>query len=752
MFRNLTLKQIAAVLATLLVLLGAILVSGTVFIGRTMGDIQDTWMSFQVERSDKARLEASLRAVLGYGGMIHHFKNYVLRHEPSRRHAVEENLGAARSILDQYATLGVSSAESVALQDIEEMLGAYGEALWVASTAIAERRTAAEIDAQARVDDTRALRGLENLRSEILGHWAEQSGRFGKATLVSRLRAALGYGGMVHAFKNFVLRGGTHYLERAREQLQAARGVIAEYVGGAPGRAEVAALEDIERVLDAYAEAIDAAERMKTEGAISEAIDAKIKVDDSLALRGLRVLDQEIAAQVQAIAAEMNTALSQVEQAKSLMVWSIVALIGFLVAFSLWLVLGHIVVPIRRMAGAMTDIAAGDLGFEVRGTGRPNEIGDMARALSVFRDVALSRQEAEENLARSNEELSMQLLALQDVKERSEEQAAQAVGLAESLAVAREKAEEAVGRAEADEQRIRSILDTVTDAVITIDDKGIIETFNSAAQAIFGYKEAEVVGRNVSMLMPEPTCSNHDGYLARFHDGEAARIVGATVEQVALHKDGREFPIDLSVNPMRLGGTLKFTGVIRDITERKKAEEEIRRLALTDPLTGLANRNQFNGKFEDALKLARRQDQLAALMVLDLDKFKPVNDTYGHPVGDALLQMVAGKVLDICREIDTVARLGGDEFAVILVEPEDREGVIHAAERIVEALCTPMTVLGHKVQIGTSIGIAFFPDDGEDDETLFRRADLALYEAKEAGRNCWRAFEPRMEAPTEAAD
>lgn len=172
---------------------------------------------------------------------------------------------------------------------------------------------------------------------------------------------------------------------------------------------------------------------------------------------------------------------------------------------------------------------------------------------------------------------------------------------------------------------------------------------------------------------------------------------------------------------------------------------EISRLALTDGLTGLANRLTFTRRFDQAVSMARRQKHRFALAMIDLDKFKPVNDTYGHPVGDAVLQTVAKRLQECCRETDVVARLGGDEFAIILTILEAGNTAETPAKRIVEKIAEPIQVDNLEVQIGTSVGIAYFPTDGEEMAELVRRADLALYEAKRAGRNAFRVFETTME-------
>ena len=191
------------------------------------------------------------------------------------------------------------------------------------------------------------------------------------------------------------------------------------------------------------------------------------------------------------------------------------------------------------------------------------------------------------------------------------------------------------------------------------------------------------------------------------------------------------------------GDVLRSDGVIQDITERKLVEQEVHRLALTDQLTGLANRRHFFRRFGDIMKLADREKMVLSLMLLDLDGFKEVNDKYGHPVGDELLRAVSTRLQHCLRGTDIIARVGGDEFAVLLVNPAEPEGVLHSAERVVDAFS------GHfdlekilNVRLGISIGIANYPEHGKSEEDLIHRADIALYKAKEVGGSTYRFCEP----------
>lgn len=209
-----------------------------------------------------------------------------------------------------------------------------------------------------------------------------------------------------------------------------------------------------------------------------------------------------------------------------------------------------------------------------------------------------------------------------------------------------------------------------------------------------------------------------------------------------LHRDGRLQWVEAHDQPQKLGdGTVLWTGYVNDITERKALEASLlaseakyRRLAQFDPVTGLANRSEFFSRLNHAIQLAERKAQTLALLFIDLDRFKPINDAYGHATGDALLRQVGERLRGELRGTDLVARIGGDEFTVLLQGPIDSATAQQVAEKLCEAMATPFPLNDHPLSLSASIGVALYPAHGQNTEALTRAADEAMYHAKAAGR------------------
>jgi len=289
------------------------------------------------------------------------------------------------------------------------------------------------------------------------------------------------------------------------------------------------------------------------------------------------------------------------------------------------------------------------------------------------------------------------------------------------------------------EERLRVIGAAAQDAIIMMDNEGRIAFWNEAARRIFGYAEQEARGKKLhELIVPQPYRVDFEKRLDVAADAAQGNVIGKTLELAGLRKDGKEIVTEHSISGVSIDRKWHTICIVRDVTERKQYEERIRHLANYDNLTGLPNRMLFYDRLSQAINLAQRNRHELALLYLDLDRFKSVNDARGHDAGDAVLKGAADRIQAQVRESDTVARIGGDEFAVILPRIASPQDAAIVAGKIIDALCAsfPASDAEHgKIEIGSSIGIAMFPKDGEDIDALFKAADAAMYKAKQSGNS-----------------
>lgn len=295
------------------------------------------------------------------------------------------------------------------------------------------------------------------------------------------------------------------------------------------------------------------------------------------------------------------------------------------------------------------------------------------------------------------------------------------------------------------ESRYAQVLHTAADAIISIGLDQRIQTFNRGAERIFGYEPSEVLGHDLGILVPERMREKHRSVVADFLAGEPGDSSGAEhADVVALRKDGTEFPAQTTLSLARDGSDFVATAILRDMSGVRKSEERIRFLAHFDQLTELPNRILFRDRLENACLDAKRRDRRVAVAVLDLDRFKIVNDTWGHNAGDELLAGVASRLTGSLRAGDTVARMGGDEFGVILADLAADEDAGRIIEMVIRALRYPIMTSGGPQSTTASAGVTLFPVDGRDQESLLTNADLAMYRAKRAGGDRLEFYQPEM--------
>jgi len=315
------------------------------------------------------------------------------------------------------------------------------------------------------------------------------------------------------------------------------------------------------------------------------------------------------------------------------------------------------------------------------------------------------------------------------------------------------------------EGRYRGLLEAAPDAMVVVNQAGEIVLLNVQAEKQFGYRRDELLGQRVTNIIPEGFAARLIADDLRSAADALAQQIGTGIELIARRKDGSEFPIEIMLSPLDSAEGTLVTAAIRDITVRNEAEEhlaqkvdelsrsvsaaramslEMVHAAQHDFLTGLPNRMLLNDRISQAIVLAPRHSQQVAVLFLDLDGFKHINDSLGHSVGDKLLQSIATRLVGCVRLSDTVSRQGGDEFVVLLSEAEQWEDVDTVARRILQAVAEVHLVDKRDLHITASIGISIYPDDGGDAETLIKNADTAMYQAKEEGRQSYKFFKPAM--------
>ncbi len=315
-------------------------------------------------------------------------------------------------------------------------------------------------------------------------------------------------------------------------------------------------------------------------------------------------------------------------------------------------------------------------------------------------------------------------------------------------------------RLEQSEQLHRYLVDHSPDIIYTVNEQGQFTYLNPTVAAMLGYPSQELLGHHYSSIIHEEDRERARYAFCERRTGErASRNVELRLKRKA--GNGEQKPEETELLTIALSATgvyveqkeaatkkrfLGSYGVARDITERKRAEERISFQAYHDLLTQLPNRALFKDRLSVALSQAHRSGRLVAVLFIDLDRFKLINDSLGHAEGDELLKGVAGRLQSCVRRSDTLARLGGDEFTILLPDLSDAEDAALISQKVIDELRRPLTVGGQEVRTTASIGIALYPNDGSEAESLVKHADIAMYHVKTAGKNGYAFFSPEMNA------
>ena len=298
------------------------------------------------------------------------------------------------------------------------------------------------------------------------------------------------------------------------------------------------------------------------------------------------------------------------------------------------------------------------------------------------------------------------------------------------------------------EEQFRNLLESAPDAMVICGENGRISLTNRQAERLFGWAREDLIGQPIEVLLPERFREAHHAHRRGYQTSPQPRAMGSGIELFARRADGSEFPVEVSLSPVETQRNVLICAAIRDITDRKEAQAELTHQALHDALTGLPNRALLLDRLNQAVAQARRTGSRVAVLFLDLDRFKLVNDSRGHAAGDELLIGVAERLREVLRPADTVARFGGDEFVMICQDAGEVGHAMRVADRVAEALRAPFRLGADDMFLNVSIGIAV-SDGGTSAAELLRDADAAMYQAKDQGRGRCEFFDETMR--TEAA-
>ena len=293
------------------------------------------------------------------------------------------------------------------------------------------------------------------------------------------------------------------------------------------------------------------------------------------------------------------------------------------------------------------------------------------------------------------------------------------------------------------ENHIRKIMDTVVDGLISFDRRGIIGTANPAAEKIFGYHPGELINRNLRILMDMPLDVDKTGLI---EVDDAGRLLGGDYQVEGRRQDGSKFPVEVAIGMLKEGERHIFIGALRDITERKEQEDRLRYLATRDPLTRMPNRRLFTERLEEAIRKADESGGKFAILFIDLDHFKNINDALGHVTGDMVLQSVGERLQNCLQEGDIVAHLSGDEFPILLNSIQNRAEAEAKTQEILREIAKPFVIDGKEIYTTGSVGIVLYPDSASTIGDLMRNVDTAAYYAKDLGRDTYQFYTQDLSA------
>jgi len=473
--------------------------------------------------------------------------------------------------------------------------------------------------------------------------WLEYSK---EATLIShtlnRIQEGFGYGGVIHDFKNYILRKDKSLIPKIEKGLADTLSAIDDYPldGIFRDLDDRMYIENLKKVVNQYATSFKIAQRLVEKGVSSNEIDRQVKVNDMLALQAMKHFSMHVIEYNDEYVLEKNQRINDT------------------LNFINWIFL---IIPLVLISGVLMFL--------------------------LFHKIRKVNHRLEES-----------------------------------------------------HQFLSDLFEAAPDAMMIVDEAGIVTEANQQACNLFGFSREHLINKKVESLMPQRFRKNHKNTRTSSFDTTENRMLNNNLDLHALGKDDKEIPVEISLSYTARDNKKYAIVTLRDITEKKRIEENIKHLAQYDQLTDLPNRALLNDRLKHAIDRAKRNKSKIGLMFIDLDGFKKVNDSLGHQAGDDLLLVIAERLTNIVRSEDTVSRFGGDEFIILLEEIKHSDYAAIVAKKVLQAIGEVVYLSGHEVNVGASIGISIYPDNGNDVSNLIKAADISMYQAKKNGKNCYKFF------------
>jgi len=727
--------------------------------------VKSRWATYTTQAAASSYTLDSIRSQIGYGGFIHHFKNLVLRQNLDEVAQVEQSYRSIHEDLQRYKSYAISQEEALAIDALARVLKEYLEKLHLTRQLIEEGRTATEIDSQIRVDDEPALQAFS-----VLAKAAVARSKIKKSEMSLSIEDAIQRLNVASLIMPIIIISALmmifflYRLARANEKMEESNRFFDLLFDAAPDAlltvAEGGRINRVNPILCSLT-GYDREELlgMRVEQLIpgrmrerhSNLRNCFFQSPGTLSMKGRKglTLEHKDGSEI-----PVDISLSSLKQKECVTAIAIIRDISERQAADERIRLSEMQLinaqRIARMGGWSLDLTTLQMTWS----------DEVYRILEVDTDEAptieiyLSKSGDEKYSASENcflssatkddkyrfersfvaEDNSIRYLREQGVLERNEiGEVVRIVGTLQDISEERTTQHTL--------QQAAAVFENISDAVLVANAKREIVSVNRAYVEISGYSSEESLGRN-----PGFTKSGR-------HEAEFYTEMNRSLEHTGhwqgevwdRRKNGEIYPKWLNITCVSNHNQEPYyIGSFSDISQQKATEEYLRHQTLHDPLTGLSNRLSLHEQLGYALKHADQAGLMVGVLFLDIDRFKMVNDSLGHSVGDDLLNIIASRLKDNVRAGDVVARLGGDEFVILLeslAQPHTAEKI---AAKIQSALSAPVFVSGHELHVTSSIGISMYPRDNHKATELIKYADLAMYRAKESGRNCYRYYSEEL--------